>query len=1209
MKQMGFGGVNGNVRQRRSADLHSQLVRLTFVGVTLLACDSIPLSMASGGAAGMAGVGGSSGMAGTGGATAGSAGVGGLSSLTASRTNLFRASLASGGASGGSSGSAGTSGSAGASGAAGGGVLGLCIPNAPSGSPPLTPVCGDGFRAPSEDCDDHNSSDNDSCSPSCSVTPELVDPRTQSSGPIPLPSRSLGASRHPLAAACNLVGVSFVDQTSEPPALRLSTYSSSGVPAATLQYGVGSVDFPDPAVAALPGDGFAIAWTDLGADGDELGIQLRRVVPSASEQPPSVIANEATDFSQSAPDLVFDGKELVVAWMDSANAATAPDLRYRLFAPDLTPLGGDLTLANTAAVEGDVALAAFNGTWAAAWRSDAAGLETIEVQSGAAHWSVGPFIPGLAGDRPDLTFLDATHLAVAFTMGTDPNGTGVANVSRLHGAILDAAAPGHVASFAIPPAQDPYSSSPSIDQTQPALALFPDHLLVSWRSGAVPGDAKDSELWSRRMPFTVALDHSVTVDPSHVEQPLVRAVAQRAGDQSAFRLLSTNLWPSGGLVAAWNDQGRSFHSFAGLPDVAVQFLPDVSEPAPPVTPYPVSADGKYYYVNLLRRNYAPPTASATFANDAAQYLSNLPELVFDGGDTPFAWATPSGSDPDATATLTVDMGQYFSVGAVRPLYARGGEGSPITQRVRLAATLGNWTTVVPTTPVAYVASNDTTFSFDATPARYLELTTVGTPPKARVILSELFVYPSAPVAAPPNSASGYDLGYLATSSSVNNNFFPPGQFPMYWPAGDFWAKTLAQGATGDASGTVDLGAQYAVARVSLCFSGSAPWANGGRLEVAAIPDAYSTIFDSGPGKSFGLATSGCQDYRFPAQPVRYIRATDYFTAGVGPSAGILWSVQAFTNPAPPVTYYPLSADGKYFNVDVLRRPADVTQPTASVVYANGALPYSPSPQAQNPANAIDGDDNGFIWSTTVANPDATATLTIDLGQTESIGAVFAGFGGFPVAYSLRAAETPGVWTQVIPDRAITTNTTASFDPVTARYLEFTMRGTTGARIVNLNELIALPSSATAPAPSSTSKLNLMTGLGMSVSANANMNGAGSSSASVQQLYYYGKSVAQGATGDGTITYDLGQQYQVSQIGLPFYIGRNWPGGGKIEVDDGSGTWVTVFDSGRGTPLGLATGTQAITFPTRAARYIRFTDYFIPGVGTSPGGFFMNFELY
>ena len=98
-------------------------------------------------------------------------------------------------------------------------------------------------------------------------------------------------------------------------------------------------------------------------------------------------------------------------------------------------------------------------------------------------------------------------------------------------------------------------------------------------------------------------------------------------------------------------------------------------------------------------------------------------------------------------------------------------------------------------------------------------------------------------------------------------------------------------------------------------------------------------------------------------------------------------------------------------------------------------------------------------------------------------------------------------------------------------------------------------------------------------------------------------VAQGATGDGVFTYDLGQRYQISEIDLPFYPNRNWPGGGRIDVDDGSGTWTTVFDSGRGTALGLTNGTQRCPFTKRAARYVRFTNYFTPGVGCSTGFFF------
>ena len=1013
-----------------------------------------------------------------------------------------------------------------------------------------------------------------------------------------------------MAAGCNAVGISFVDQTSTLPTLQLSTYTSSGVLSKTLQYGSSTVDFPDPAVAALPGDAFAIAWTDLGADGDELGIQLRLVDPNETEQRQAVVANAGTGFSQSAPDIVFDGNELVVAWMDNTDPATAPDLRYRLFAPDLTPLGEDVTLAQTSAVEGDVALAASNGQWAAAWRSDAAGLETIEVQSGTLHWSVGPFLPGISGDRPDLTFLDATHWALAFTMGTDPSGSGVANVSRLHGAILDAAAPGHVASFAIPPAQDPYAAFPMSDQSQPALTLFPDHLLVSWRSGAVPGDAKDSELWSRRIPFTVGADHSVIVDPTHVELPLVRVDAQRAGDQSAFRVLSTNLWPSGGLVAAWTDQGRSFHSAAGAPDVAVQFLPGLVEPPPPVTTYPVSADGKYYYVNLLRRNFLPPTVSATFANDAVQIGANAPPAAFDGDDGRFVWGAPVQPDLDAIVTLTVDMGQYYSIGAVRPLYtALLPAQAPLNHRIRLATTFGQWTEVVPMSPSP---ASDATLSFNATPARYVELTMVGNNAVGSVTLTELFVYPSTQSSPPPTSASGYDLAYLS-SSTVNSNFFTPGTvWPVSWPAGAFYPKSVAQGATGDAVGIVDLGAQYSVSHLSLCFFHSPPWDHGGRLEIAAIPDTYTTVSDSGLGHQFGALQTPCEEFSVAPQPVRYIRSTNYFNPGFGLSPNVLWSVQAFTNPAPHVAYYPLGDDTKYFKVNLLRRPTSLTQPTATVAYANGAAPDA-NPSLQTPANVFDGDDRAFRWAAPglASDPNPQVTLTIDLGQVLSIGAIHPVFNNpVPLSYSLRAAQTLGAWTQAIADAPIPApEFTASFDATPARYLELTMKGTLAFGVVDFQELLVFPSATTDPAPTFASQNDLTYLTGATISVNANMVLQAYAQARIQQLFGRGKTVAQGATGDGVITVDLGQQYQVSQIGLAFYQFDTWPGGGKVEVDDGSGTLATVFDSGRGTTLGPpAGGLLAFPFSTRTVRYIRVTDYFVPGVGTSAGRL-MNIEAF
>jgi hypothetical protein len=310
-----------------------------------------------------------------------------------------------------------------------------------------------------------------------------------------------------------------------------------------------------------------------------------------------------------------------------------------------------------------------------------------------------------------------------------------------------------------------------------------------------------------------------------------------------------------------------------------------------------------------------------------------------------------------------------------------------------------------------------------------------------------------------------------------------------------------------------------------------------------------------------------------------------------------------------VAYFPTSADGNYFNVNLLRRPASVTQPTVSVAYANGALVYTPTPALQVPANVIDGDDQNFTWQTAAVNPNATATLTVDLGQVTLIGAIrrmFTSLATAPLNVSVRAAQTLGAWTSLVASTPVTVNDlTTPFAATTARYLEFTMTGTGATKLVGLQELMVFPSSQSDPAPSSTSQLDLTYMTGLTFSMNANMQRIGIAS---RIGAFAGKTVAQGATGDGAVTYDLGNQYTISQIGISFFLQATWPGGGKVEVDDGSGNWTTVFDSGRGTAFGVPDGTQSITFSPRPVRSIRITDYFVSGVGTSTG-FLGNIEVY
>jgi len=479
----------------------------------------------------------------------------------------------------GATGTAGAGANTGGTGAASGGSSGssgatsvpACVPNTPPGPVPVVALCGDGFRTGFEECDDGNLLSGDACSPDCKVTPTLVAPRSASGSVLTPPSRELGTSRHPSAAGCNTVGVSIIDRSSDPPALKLASFSSVGLAGPVIEYGAANVDAVAPAVAAFPDDTFAVAWTDFDGDGDELGIQLRKIDPTLTTQAPSVIANSGREFSQSAPDAIFDGNELVVAWVDDSDPSTAPDLRYRIFDQDLTAKTDDLTLAATDAVEGDIALAASNGSWAAAWRSDSGGNETIEVQSGATHWTVGPFLPGGVADRPALAFVDATHLAVAFTEGTDPTSSGTADVPRLYAALLDAAYPGATLPFPIAPTATPYATTPTLSQTQPALTAFADRLLLAWQSSAVPGDPFGTELWSREVKWSVQADRSVLIDASAADLPLLSSATLRQGDQSTPTLLSSNSWPGHRVVAAWDDSGRTFGSASGVTDVGLQF--------------------------------------------------------------------------------------------------------------------------------------------------------------------------------------------------------------------------------------------------------------------------------------------------------------------------------------------------------------------------------------------------------------------------------------------------------------------------------------------------------------------------------------------------------------------------------------------------------------------------------------------------------------
>lgn len=487
--------------------------------------------------------------------------------------------------------------------------------------------CGDGVRDVSdpiqEECDDGLGDEADLCTNRCQVADTAVVPLSETvPAPPALAHRYLGEGRHPVAGSAHGFGVTFVDASAEPPAIGLSIFDPAGDPRASISPSAGAspVLFASPVVAALPNGDYAVAWTDFDVDGDELGVALRRVtpapIPGGGIDPPVVgaalgatlsplsFANGLTNFSQYDADLIVVGDALVAAWTDETDPLTAPDIRYRTFSASgapgsaFSPTSGDRILSQSEDLEGNVALAPFGTSFAAAWRSvKSSGLETIEVfaLSGQHRWSVstapGGHLPAAAEDRPALAELDETHLLLLFTVGTDPGGTSVANVGRLRAAVLDTQNTSEIAVFALEPL-DPAYSDPSISQSQPSLARTATRWYAAWRTSSLSGDANGEDAWLARIqPNLGGGAPELLVD---VEVRVPRWPSGSFGDQRAPSLAAVppllgteglpGPAPDGALALAWTDYGQTLGPSQGKPDVLTAFLPE------PIVRFPQHVD-------------------------------------------------------------------------------------------------------------------------------------------------------------------------------------------------------------------------------------------------------------------------------------------------------------------------------------------------------------------------------------------------------------------------------------------------------------------------------------------------------------------------------------------------------------------------------------------------------------------------------------------
>ncbi len=439
-------------------------------------------------------------------------------------------------------------------------------------APAGNPVCGDGWRAPTEECDDGLGASplRRGCSFSCEVLDELAVVQGAADAGVQNSPRTIGVGRHPLAVSDNTFAVAYFEPQSSPLTLSLATFSEKGVATGTVNpFSTGTTVDEDsnPVLAALPCDQYVAAWTQLDAPGgDELDIALSLVNPSMPPVGTPSIANVTTEFSQFDPDVLWTGSEVVVAWVDDSDTATEPDIRFRTFDAALNPTSGEQTLAGTADSEADVALAPFGGSWAAAWRDDSNGLEVVQVVAGATAWTIGPaFLPAPVTAKPAVTALDATHLLVVYVVGVDSTDSGVANDSLVQVAVLDTAAPGSVTRVDVPAM---VASSVGLDQSQPSAVTAGGTPFIAWWTAAATGDPNGEQVWIKQLGWQGA-----SLDLSAAEISLPRWGQAEVGDQRAPALAASPLVSGGAVVAAWDDFGKGLGAAEADSDTAVEFVP------------------------------------------------------------------------------------------------------------------------------------------------------------------------------------------------------------------------------------------------------------------------------------------------------------------------------------------------------------------------------------------------------------------------------------------------------------------------------------------------------------------------------------------------------------------------------------------------------------------------------------------------------------
>ena len=406
---------------------------------------------------------------------------------------------------------------------------------------PIPPLCGDGLRDPlTEECDDGLDGDagqSRACTSACTVVDRLIEADPEAI------ERRLGQGRHPTAGGTYGHAVALLQTASmeagSDTSIAILTFSAVG------QW-LGSTTIADvllesdPVLATLPNGDYVLAYTSLDADDDELGIMLCRI-PNAGGPPECTgSVTGTTAFSQRAPDLLWNGAELVLGWEDES---TIPrQVCTRPFDVNLQPLDAKDCRGVMGAWQSTITL----GTSATAWRGDDGQASVFAVELAGGTW-ISPSV-GLppADEAPAIA-----DIAVDNSLFVYGDESGV-----LHAVVLDGAATS-VFSTALNDATSPRSTA--------SLAVTDDGIYLAWREPSADPDPDAGwdpayeELWLQRLGWD-----GVTLDTSAEPMPLPRTPWDQTGDQRKPSLAAVPYSSGGAVLAAWNHVGR---------DVIIELIP------------------------------------------------------------------------------------------------------------------------------------------------------------------------------------------------------------------------------------------------------------------------------------------------------------------------------------------------------------------------------------------------------------------------------------------------------------------------------------------------------------------------------------------------------------------------------------------------------------------------------------------------------------